>query len=344
MTHSPGRRLRLAVDLRHLPRDAGPGAGIEHASTELIDALRPLADRRGIELVCFTEPKRAWYFSHTIKRSGARAVLVPSGSVAPFLKIPTYPWVHDLAIFDHPEWFPQYPPRRWLTTRYFLRGVRRARHVFCVSEDTKQSLIRIARIPADRITVTYQAIREPRMTSSPRGVDGRYALIMGTVEPRKNIPFIVDLWPRVIEGMVTPPCLVIAGRAGWGNVSEAIAHKADKLTCLKRLSEVSDRERDALIEHASVLLVPSLHEGFGRTALEGLSAGAPVIASNRGALPEILGKAGVLLEPNDKAGWVEAMRNVFQSKPDVALGLERAKLFSWPKTAAIMLAKIIETW
>ncbi len=344
MTPSSGLPLRLAVDLRHLPRDGGPGAGVEHASIELVQALRPLAADAGIDLVPLYEPKGAFGFSTAVRMKRAHAVLVPSGSVPPFLRKPFYPWVHDVAIFRHPEWFPQHPAKRGLTTRLFLRGVRHARHVFAVSEDTKRALMEIAHIPSDRITVTYQAIHQIRSSAQPQSITRPYALIMGTVEPRKNIHPIVQLWPRIVESMSAPLTLVIAGRPGWGTVNDQIIREFGDAPWLVRLNDVSDRERDALVQHATMLLVPSLHEGFGRTALEGLSAGVPVIASNGGALPEILGDAGVLLDPNDDDGWISAIRETYARPHDPRPGYSRAALFTWQKTATIMLAKIMETW
>src|SRR6185369_5632395 len=99
--------------------------------------------------------------------------------------------------------------------------------------------------------------------------------------------------------------------------------------------QFDDAQRDEYIRHATVLLLPSLHEGFGRTALEAMSAGVPVIASNRGAIPEVVGDAGLLLDPYGSEEWVKGIVDAFEGRLSGGRGPARAALFSWDKTAAI---------
>ena len=171
----------------------------------------------------------------------------------------------------------------------------------------------VAHIPDGRVTVTYQGIRPIE-----KGETKAYALVLGTINPRKNIPFLEALWPEV-ERRCPGVQLLIAGKP--------------RLT-------FSDARRDDLVAHAAMLLLPSLHEGFGRTALEAMSAGVPVIASNRGAIPEVVGEAGLLLEPDDREGWIQAIVDGFEGHLDGSAGRARSKRFSWQKTADIMLAKL----
>jgi len=302
--------MRIGVDLRHVPAGDDPGAGVSHASIELTEALEKQSKEYGIEIVRLYSPKRAWAFRRVVKR--VDALLVPSGSVPPCMPVPCYPWVHDVAIFSHPEWFSQSRIRRWMTTRIFLRGVKMAPHVFAVSEDTKRELMKLSGLPSDRITVTYQGIKP--ITPGDRKP---YALILGSINPRKNVEFIERLWNEIPNGE-----LIVAG--------EPRMH-------------FDDVQRDKLVRHASVLLLPSLHEGFGRTALEAMSAGVPVIASKRGAIPEVVGDAGLLLEPDDREGWVKGIRAAFQGTLDGSKGPERSRRFTWDRTAAIILAKLAKT-
>lgn len=304
---------RIGIDLRHVPWD-GPGAGVTHASVELAEAItRQAGDRFEISIL-----KESGGFSKArtfIKKNEIDCLIVPSGAVPPFMPVPCFPWVHDVEIFEHPEWFAQSWLQRQITTRLFLNGVKNAPHIFSISEDTKRRLIALTGISEDDITVTYQGIKP----ISP-GEKKPYALILGSINPRKNIPFIQSLWPDV-EQAVPNAKLVIAGLP---------------------LMTFDDRERDELIRHATVLLLPSLHEGFGRTALEAMSAGVPVIASNRGAIPEVVGKAGLLLDPIDRLGWTRGITTAFQGLLDGERGIERSKQFSWERTANIMLAKLAE--
>ncbi|MCK9360863.1 glycosyltransferase family 4 protein [Patescibacteria group bacterium] len=268
------------------------------------------------------------------------ALFCASGAVPPFMPVPFYPWAHDVAIFKHPEWFPQSKFKRLITTNLFLRGIRKAKHVFAVSEDTKDTLVEVARIHSDRVTVTYQGIKTTQ--AEPEAKYGEYALIVGTIEPRKNIPFIINLWEEVRAATNRDLKLVIAGKMGWGNVS------IPKRDWLIRIDAPSDEERDRLYAGASVLLMPSLYEGFGRMALEAMALGTPVIASNQGAIPEVVGGSGLLLDPQNRQGWIKAISDLLGHEQLraglVAGGRLQAQKFSWEKTARIILAKIAEDW
>lgn len=325
--------IRLGIDLRHLPTDGSPGAGVAHASRELADALRAYAHEYGIEVIEFRGNMSASVLAKRAENEWIDAMLCASGAVPPFLRVRTFPWVHDLAIFRHPEWFPQSPLKRFVTTRLFLRGVRRAAHVFAVSEDTKRDVIAISGVEAERVSVTYQGVRVSELRQAP----GDYAIIIGTIEPRKNIPFLVELWEDVRKTLGRDVRLVIIGKTGWGNVN------IPSRDWLDRVESATDEERDRLLSGACALLLPSLHEGFGRPALEAMALGVPVIASNRGALPEIIGTSGTLLEPGDRRGWIAALQDAFSGRLDGREGKIRAALFSWERTARTILAKVQES-
>lgn len=337
-----GPRLRrLAVDARHLV-PGQPGAGVAHASRELIAVLRERAGDFGIEIVTYTGRQSGRSIARQGRRHNIGAWLVPSGVVSPFLRGTIYPWVHDLAIFEHPEWFPQSILKRLVTTNVFINGLKRARHIFAVSDDTKQAILKRTRRSPEDITVTYQGISPHASTG--RNNTAEYALILGTVEPRKNIHFIVDLWPDVLRRTGRNIQLVIAGSSGWGGVDEQLKTNGAYPPYVRRVSSFDDVERDSLIENASVFLLPSLHEGFGRTGVEALSAGVAVVASRAGALPEILGPAARFVDPKDRQGWTDAIADSLNAKVDPDILRAHAARFTWTSTADIMLAKIAETW
>ncbi|MCR4256248.1 MAG: glycosyltransferase family 4 protein [Candidatus Uhrbacteria bacterium] len=325
--------IRLGIDLRHVPTDGSPGAGIEHASNELAEALRRYAHEYEIETIEFRGKMRASILAKRARDKRIDALFCTTGAVPPLLPIVTFPWVHDVAIFTHPEWFPQSRFKRLLTTRLFLRGVRRAPHVFAVSEDTKRALVGITGIEPEKITVTYQGVR----LSTSHTTTGNYALMIGTVEPRKNIPFIIELWEDVRQALGRDMRLVIVGKTGWGNV------EIPSRDWIERVESATDEERDRFLAGARVLLLPSLHEGFGRPALEAMALGVPVVASNRGAIPEIMGEVGTLLDPHDRAAWVSAVCDAFSGRLDGRDGKMRAALFSWERTARTILAKVRES-
>ncbi len=326
--------IRLGIDLRHVPEDGSAGAGVAHASRELAGAIRAAAPASGIVPVEFHGRMRSWELARACRAERVGALFAASGAVPPFLRIPAFPWVHDVAIFRHPEWFPQPRWKRLLTTRLFLRGIRNAPHVFAVSEDAKRTLVSVAGIDPARVTVTYQGADVS--WADPETRYGEYALIMGTIEPRKNIPFIIELWDDVRKALAADVKLIIAGRKGWGNV---VIPKRDWII---RIDHPGDEERDRLYAGARVLLMPSRYEGFGRMALEAMSLGVPVIASNRGAIPEVIGDAGVLLDPTDRSSWIREIVHGFEGRLDGKRGIARASRFSWEKTARIILAKAKE--
>lgn len=343
----------VGVDLRILPADGSPGAGIAHAARELTEALFSRTAKFDIDLYAILPQgaKTSFPESSTIRTADAsgrslRKVLreypldrlfVPGGAVAPFLPIPSIPWVHDLAIFDHPEWFPQGELKRFFTTRAFAHGLRKAPRIFAVSEHTKQSIVERIGIPEEKIFVTYEGVTVPEnIDFIPRVFEPtqRYVLSLGTLEPRKNIAFAAKAFLDAnIEGKY-----VIAGRTGWGSVALPNSSK------IIRMEEVTDAEKWALLRDAEALLLPSLHEGFGRTALEAMAVGTLVIASEAGAISEVVGDQGLLLYPSESSAWEKALEAVFRKPGDFdrmrAGAKTRAVMFDWDRIADLVLASM----
>jgi glycosyltransferase involved in cell wall biosynthesis len=166
-----------------------------------------------------------------------------------------------------------------------------------------------------------------------------YVLFVGTLEPRKNVGVLLDAYARLLETAEPVPRLVLAGRATpeaapW---LERIQRKpfAGRVT---HLGYVPEEGREPLYAGARLLVLPSLDEGFGLPVLEAMSAGVPVIAANRGALPEVLGGGGTLIDPEDAEGLAAAMEHLIENRAlaeaTASRGLTRAREFSWSKAAA----------
>jgi glycosyltransferase involved in cell wall biosynthesis len=174
--------------------------------------------------------------------------------------------------------------------------------------------------------------REPHL---PR--DG-CVLFVGTLEPRKNIGILLDAYARLLNCGVSPPRLVLAGRA-----TPAASEWLTRITMAPLAGHVThagyvrNDEREALYRSARLLVMPSLDEGFGLPALEAMSAGIPVIVSTRGSLPEVVGGAGALVDPDDAAALADAIARGFQDEAwavrAAQAGLERAQGFSWIDSA-----------
>jgi glycosyltransferase involved in cell wall biosynthesis len=182
----------------------------------------------------------------------------------------------------------------------------------------------------------------PRATT-PAGSAPGYVLFVGTLEPRKNIGVLLDAFENIVAGRGgwaggAGPELVMAGKATdaarpW---LERIARPplAGKV---RHLGYVDTAHRRALYEGASVLVLPSLDEGFGLPVLEAMTLGVPVVASRRGSLPEVLGDAGQLVEAADAQGFADAIDRVLRDREFaascVSKGIERSRQYRWDRAA-----------
>lgn len=164
-----------------------------------------------------------------------------------------------------------------------------------------------------------------------------YILFLGTLEPRKNVGVLLDAYERLLRQEPSPPKLVLAGR-----VTPDAADWIDRIRQPPLAGRVEHRgyvsDRETLYAGARLLVLPSLEEGFGLPVLEAMSAGVPVVAANRGALPEVLGDAGPLIDPLDVESLAASIRHVVTddnyARACAEAGLERAATFSWARTAA----------
>lgn len=351
---------RVAFDLRCLPADGSPGAGIAHAARELFCVCAKEAASFGLECVGYVmgdaeisaqalvkRLDRGWGLGSArsslwkaVRRDGCEAVFAPTGSVSLGCPVPSFAWVHDVDIFSHPEWFPQGRLQRYFTTHVFLHGLRRAQHVFCVSEDTRKNVLQLIPTLDTRLSVTYEGVNVTRAIKAKEERDDQ-VLIMGTVEPRKNISLITEVWPEVCRRVERSVNLVIAGKDGWGKVDIPAGES------IRRLREVSDVERDRLLGESKLVLVPSWHEGFGRVALEAMAQGTPVVVSDRGAHLEVVGDGGLVLDPADRESWIHTIVRLLTDHDEWTrvqqAGRARAQMFSWKEVAEDMLAVIAKS-
>lgn len=163
--------------------------------------------------------------------------------------------------------------------------------------------------------------------------DRKVLLFVGTTEPRKNLPFLLHVFRKVLARHPDVR-FVIAGRAGWGDAEVQLTIDALNLReSVVLTGAVDDASLNWLYKHAEFLLIPSLSEGFGLPVAEAMSVGLPVISSNAGALPEVAGDAAMLLSPEDEEGWLNAVCSLLD-KPEmkismVSRGYKQAARFSW---------------
>jgi glycosyltransferase involved in cell wall biosynthesis len=203
---------------------------------------------------------------------------------------------------------------------------------------------RLLNVDAEKIAVCPAGV--PEWTTAPARADaGGYILFIGTLDARKNIGGLLEAYGRVLvrsapDGSPSPavPRLVLAGAAGADAAPWLAAIAARPLAGhVEYLGYVPAERREALLKGAQMLVLPSFEEGFGLPALEAMSAGVPVVASSLGALPDVIGNAGLLIDPNDPDSLADAITRMARDSAlrstCAARGLERSRQFSWAQTA-----------
>lgn len=257
--------------------------------------------------------------------------------------------VHDLAFRLHPETAPQ--STRWWLAR-IDRVLRQASGVIAVSEATKRDLLELYGIEAERVTVIPHGVDGQVFRPSSRedvervrrrfGIAGPYVLSLGGIEPRKNLPNLVEAFARLPPS--DRPTLVLAGGSVEWNpegrdslrkaLSEAPREVAEQVVLT---GYVQEQEKVALLGGAEALVYPSLYEGFGLPVLEAMACGTPVVTSALSALPEVAGDAALLVDPEDPAAIAAAVARVLGEEDlrrDLRLrGLSRAAGYTWESTA-----------
>lgn len=259
-------------------------------------------------------------------------LLMPSTAAAQVITI------YDLYFLDHPESTGAEVRRDYAP---LVRGhAARADAIIVISEYTKAQVVSKLDVPPEKIAVCVPGApawrpREPSTSLGP-------ILHVGTVEPRKNVPALVHAYLQLLSSMPDAPSLVLAGRAGPLDLHVTGQDEERLRTHVKMPGYVTDEERLRLFRDASMLVIASEDEGFGMTAVEAMTLGVPVVASNRGALPEIIGDAGILIDPHDRSAFAEAMQRVLRDpvlRDELARrGIARARRFDWDTAAATLRA------
>lgn len=259
--------------------------------------------------------------------------------------LPTITTIHDLSVLVHPEWHPA-DRVRWYE-REFEAGVRQTRRFIAASEFTKRELVSRLGLAPDRIDVTYQAPRPAflsvdaaaaRRTLAALDLPSRFFLYVGTLEPRKNLAGLIDAFEALPPNIRARHPLVIAGPWGWS--LEALRERIQRRalgSSVRLLGYMSDEQLAGLYSTCTAFVWPTLYEGFGMPPLEAMACGAPVIVSDVASVPEVVGDAGVLLDPSKPEAWVAAMRRMAEDdawREDlIERGIARAATFSWKRCA-----------
>jgi alpha-1,3-rhamnosyl/mannosyltransferase len=267
--------------------------------------------------------------------------------------LPTIITIHDLSHLRHPETHPGGRVRE--LARELPSAIDKAACILAVSEFTRREIIAAFGTRPERIVTTPLGVDArffPRTVDATRAclvpldlTHGRYFLAVGTLEPRKNLTTTLDAHARLPQRVRAAYPLVVAGMSGWRN--GAISRRLESARSrgdVRLLGHVSDEALPALYAGAAMLAYPSLYEGFGLPPLEAMASGVPVAVSNRASLPEVVGDAGILVDPHDVEELTSAMlRTVEDTRfaDDLKMrGIARAKTFTWERCAALTM----ESW
>ncbi|NCC52809.1 MAG: glycosyltransferase family 1 protein [Spartobacteria bacterium] len=249
--------------------------------------------------------------------------------------------IHDLAFLRYPETIE---PRnlRYLSAR-IRDTVERADAVITVSEFTARELCELLQVPRARVFSIHEGLSSriarpeaPAITSMKEryGLEQPYLLFVGTLEPRKNIPFLIDVFEHLQEDV----SLVIAGMRGWKDepIMERI-RTSPKAGQIHYLSYVPEGDLPALYAGAELFVFPSIYEGFGFPPLEAMACGTPVISSAAGSLPEVLHPAASIMNDFCAEAWAAHIQTLLTDETLRGAmrrdGIEHVRKYTWASCA-----------
>ena len=253
--------------------------------------------------------------------------------------------IHDLAFKQYPH-FLKKQFGQFLSFLKTKRDVHRADRVIAVSEHTARDAMEFFKIARQRVRVVYHGVDPDFRPDVPEAsiaemkkkyhiLAPRYLLWVGTLEPRKNLPALIEMYAQ-LKNLHAEYNLVLAGGLGWQyedivRMAQAVGPKVQITGYLPREDLVS------LYAGAALFVYPSLYEGFGMPLLEAMASGLPIVAANNSSIPEVIGDAGILVDPLNIAEMGEAVRRVLNDRSLSASlrekGIARAREFTWERAA-----------
>lgn len=320
--------MRITIDTRLLGR--GARSGIEEYTETLIAHLLDYPHQFDL----FHNGRQMTPLPDNFSRSNTRIINwgIPNKLIEGFMKITARPRIagdvvfsphfnfiqtqspriitfHDLSFLHHPDFFSN-KQHLWHTIQMYADQARNANQIIAVSEFTKYDLINMLNIPAEKITVIYSGINpdfHPILATDPKliefskknNLDFPFMLYLGTIEPRKNINALITAFENILEDKNYKDFrLILAGSPGW--LYSDILKKAKQSKFRDKIifwGQVAQEDRKFLYNKCAAFAYPSFFEGFGFPPLEAEKCGAPVVASDRASLPEILGDSAILVNP-----------------------------------------------
>lgn len=368
--------MKIAIDIRDASKQrTGKGWYTFNIVKELLDLApknqyllytnenkSPFSKHSNVEIKTIDDQNHKWHLKvlKDLKKEKPEIFFAPSSYIIPALgpdsrkknsKLPfkTIITVHDLVSFLHPR---SHNTKAVLIERLTLKkALKKSAHIFVVSENTKKDLLDKFKYPETQVSITYCApshsfsekITKEDLTQFKEKfkLPDNYILAVGTLEPRKNFATLIKSFV-MIKKWHPEFKLVIVGKEGW-------KHKeTDKLIKEFKLEKdvifpgyLKEQDLHKMYIIAKVFVFPSLYEGFGIPPLEAMLAGCPVISSNRASLPEVVGEAGILIEPKNAYKFADAISSMLD-KPEIRemfieRGFKQAEKFNWRQSAEKIL-------
>lgn len=348
--------------------------GVNTYAYELIKNLKKLQDRgeNNNKLIVYLKnsplpdmPEETTNFKYKIISGGGMWVLTklmprlvlnkesldvflsPSHYLPPISSVPSVCSIMDLGYLDFSGQFTK--KVFWQLSVWSAISIFVSKAVIAISNSTKKNIVRHYPFAGDKIYVTHLAYDSEKFNNCFSEKDVRrvlkkysivddYILYLGTLKPSKNIVGLLEAF-SFISNKFPNVSLVIAGKKGW--LYESIYKKVEDLGLKKRVlftDFIDEEDKPEIIKGAKVFALPSFWEGFGLDILNAMASGTPVVASNVGSIPEVIGDAGILIDPNSINSIADGLSSVLSlSKLEynsiVQKGLFQVKKFSWEKTA-----------
>ncbi len=362
------KRKRLIVGVDARVANETVRAGVGNYCYEVLKALAPLCGDLILRLyldrfplphfpvsnvgaeIRVLERRRGWsqrVLGRELRRNPPDIFFAPTTQIPLLIPCPVVATMHDLAFFEFGEYFTRSTRfRSRMQARY---AARRASHFFAISNATKQDMIRRFGLSPEAVTVTHMGVSERfRPCDDPRRLEQlrathdlpqRYILYVGRLQPRKNIERLIDAFAKVRTRRPNlPHHLVIAGDRGW--MYERVYARAEASSAAPFITFpgfVPETDLPTLMSGADALALVSLWEGFGMPVAEAMACGTAVLTSNCSSLPEVIGDAGLTVDPWDVTAIADALElmltdDALRHKLEIK-GLERATQFTWVDAA-----------
>ena len=334
--------------LRHLVSEQ-PDDEIIVVSNQAIDTTTPLPSRVQIATSSYRVPRMVWmqmFAPRLLERLRPDVVHFTNGMVPLVSRVPTVVTIHDMSLTLYPRY---HPPRRVLLNRPFVDlAARRADAIITVSESAKDDITRIYKLSPERVHVVHEAAAPAfrpvtdaavlRRVRDQYGLSDRFILSVGSIEPRKNLPTLIEAFARRHKTGELPHQLVCAGPYGW--LSGDLDERIDRLrvaNAIRFTGYVPFEDLSALYTLAEMFVFPSIYEGFGLPIIEAMAAGTPVVTTRTGSLGEVAGDAAFYVDRLNPEALGDAMvqlsRDPVRRHELRTRGLSRARAFSWDRSA-----------